>query len=95
MSSIANLGSIVTALPQVNLHAHVHKKGVHLDSGADSSSDTAAQVPVGAAQNIFGRLLRTLEQVVGLQPATAARAGVTAAADSTRATVGANVNVTV
>ncbi len=34
-----------------------------------SSTTTAAQVPVGAAQNLFGNILNTLEQVIGVAPA--------------------------
>ena len=33
-----------------------------------SSTTTAAQVPVGAAQNLFGNILNTLEQVIGVAP---------------------------
>jgi len=103
MSSIANLGSAVAVLPAVNIHPHVHKKGAHTESTGDSNSGTAAQVPVAAAQNLFGSLLRTLEQVVGLQPATAAT-NASVAASSGRSVaasaasgpaVGANVNVKV
>jgi hypothetical protein len=87
MSSIANITSASSALPPVNVHPHGHKRGAHVESAGDSSSDTAAQVPVGAAQNLFGSLLQSLEQVIGVQPATATPAAATsAAATSTSST---------
>ena len=90
MSSIANLSSAPSAVPPGNLHLHGHKKGSHVGSIDDSSSDTAAQLPVGAAQNLFSRMLQSLEQVIGVQlsaptpTATAATAApaVTAATSS-------------
>jgi hypothetical protein len=85
MSSIANLGSAAAALPQLNIHPHGHKKGSSALTDL-SSSDTAAQLPVPAAQNLFGNMLRSLEQVIGLNltPAPAA-----AAAPAATATAGA------
>jgi hypothetical protein len=77
MSLIANLSSAPSALPPVNVHPHGHKRGSHVASSDDSSSDTAAQIPPGAAQNLFGSLLQSLEQVIGVQPATAAGAAAT------------------
>jgi hypothetical protein len=71
MSSIANLSSAPSALPPVNMHPHGHRHGSHVESTDDSSSDTAAQVPPGAAQNLFGSLLQSLEQVIGVQSTTA------------------------
>ena len=96
MSSIANLGSAPAALPQLNLHPHGHKKGL-------SGSDTAAQLPVRAKQNIFSNLLQSLEQAIGLQlispadvpasPAATAASGAGTAAAITQAasTVGTNL----
>ena len=80
MSSISNLSSAPAVLPALNLHPHGHKKGPHVDSTNDSSNDTAAQGPAGAAQNLFGKLLQSLEQVIGLNltTATAATAATTA-----------------
>jgi hypothetical protein len=69
MFSIANLSSAPSALPQVNVHPHGHKRGSHVESADDSGTDTAAQIPPGAAQNLFGSLLQSLEQVIGAQPA--------------------------
>jgi hypothetical protein len=88
MSSIASITSASPALPPVNVHPHGHKRGSHVESAGDSSSDTAAQVPVGAAQNLFGSLLQSLEQVIGVQPATATPASGTSAA-TTSSTAGA------
>src|ERR1700726_1426371 len=71
MSSVANITAASSALPPLNVHPHGHKRGSHVESAGDSGSDTAAQVPVGAAQNLFGSLLQSLEQVIGVQPSTA------------------------
>jgi hypothetical protein len=69
MSALSIPSSAAAALPAVNVHphGHGHKKGVDTDPLTDSSSTTAAQVPVGAAQNLFGNILNTLEQVIGIQ----------------------------
>jgi hypothetical protein len=80
MSSIENLKFMPAALPRVNIHPHGHKKGSHLGLDGDPSSDTAAQVPVGTAQNLFGSLLHSLEQVIGLQSAAPAAGSTTSAA---------------
>lgn len=95
MSSIANLGSAAAALPQLNIHPHGHKKGSPALSTDLSTSDTAAQLPVPAAQNLFGNMLRSLEQVIGLQltPAPAA-APAAPAAPATTATAGTAAGVT-
>jgi hypothetical protein len=87
MSSIANLSSAPSALPPVNVHPHGHKRGSHVESTDNSSSDTAAQIPPGATQNMFGSLLQSLEQVIGIQPTTAAPA--TAASAATASTTAA------
>jgi hypothetical protein len=83
MSSIANLTS-TPALPQLNTHPHGHKKGSHVasadDSDSTSNSNTAAPVPVGTQQNLFGSLLQSLEQVIGVQLSATAPAGAAAAA---------------
>ena len=78
MSSIANLTSL-PALPQLNIHPHGHKKGSHVESADDPGSNTAAPVPVGTAQNLFGSLLQSLEQVIGVQLSATAPAGAAAA----------------
>jgi hypothetical protein len=91
MSSIANLSSAPSALPPVNVHPHGHKHGSHVESADDSSSDTAAQVPPGAAQNLFGSLLQSLEQVIGVQSTTATPTA--AATPTTAASTGAPTTV--
>jgi hypothetical protein len=85
MSSIANLSSTPSALPPVNVHPHGHRRGSHVESADDSNSDTAAQVPPGAAQNLFGSLLQSLEQAIGLQSATAAPSSTATATPGTPA----------
>jgi hypothetical protein len=84
MSSIANLGSSAPAgLPQLNIHPHGHKKGAPALSNDLLSSDTSAQLPVPAAQNLFSNLLQSLEQAIGLSPATPAAPGAAAAPKAT------------
>ena len=74
MSSLAIPSSVSAALPALNVHphgGHGHKKGAELDlstDSTDSSSSTAAQVPVGSAQSLFGNAFNALEQLIGLQP---------------------------
>ncbi len=97
MLSIPNLTSASSALPPLNIHTHGHKKGSHVGSTDDSGSNSAAQAPSGTVQNLFGTLLQSLEQVIGLQSSTAkpaataatatAGAGATAATAATAATV--------
>jgi hypothetical protein len=77
MSSLAIPSSVSAALPAVNVkpHGHGHKKGSESDLSTDSttsSSSTAAQVPVGAVQSLFGNAFNALEQLVGIQPPSAA-----------------------
>jgi hypothetical protein len=75
MSSLAIPASVTAALPALNVHphgGHGHKKGLDLDSSTDSTSSTAAQVPVGSAQSLFGNAFNALEQLLGLQPPAAA-----------------------
>jgi hypothetical protein len=95
MSVIANLGSAVAAaLPPINPHLHGHKKGSHVQSVDDrsGSSDSAAQVPAGFQQNLFGSLLNSLEQVIGVQATTPA--GAATGTPSTAATGSATAGST-
>jgi hypothetical protein len=85
MSSIANLGAASAALPQLNIHPHGHKKGFDALSTDLSSSDSTAQLPVPAAQNLFSNLLQSLEQVIGLKSTPASPAAVAAPATGTAA----------
>jgi hypothetical protein len=65
---------VAAALPPINPHMHGHKKGSQVQSADETSgsSDSTAQVPVGLQQNLFGSLLNSLEQVIGVQAATPA-----------------------
>jgi len=88
MSSIPNLSTgPSSALFPTNIHAHGHKRGSQVDAGGDSASD--ASQASGAVENLFGSLLQSIEQVVGLQPATATSAAASAAA-GTPATAATN-----
>src|SRR5229473_5116392 len=91
MSLIPNLTSASSALPTLNIHTHGHKKGSHVGSPDDSTSSSSAQAPAGSVQNLFGTLLQSVEQVIGLQlsPAKPAAAATTAAATTTAAAAGA------
>jgi hypothetical protein len=75
MSLLSIANSAAAALPTVNIHPHGHRH---------SSDNTAGQVPVTTAQNLFGSLLQTLEQTVGLQ--TGATPSSSASPTSTTAT---------
>jgi hypothetical protein len=73
MSAIAIPGSASTTLPQINIRPHGHRHGGKVESTDDpstDSTDTAAQIPVGTAQNAFGSLFQSLEQMIGVQPPT-------------------------
>ena len=85
MSAVTNLSSVSpSALPPVNLHGHGHKHGSHVestDASADSTSnDALGQAPAGSTQNLFGSLMQSLEQVIGLQPSTTTPATAASAA---------------
>jgi hypothetical protein len=71
MSLLAILSPAASALPAINIHPHGHKRGSHVEAANESGSDTAAQVPAGAVQNLFGTLLQSLEQVIGVQSSVA------------------------
>jgi hypothetical protein len=88
MSTIANLTSSSSALPLINAHPHGHKKTSQLDPTADSGSSTAAQVPAATAQNLFGSLLQSLEQVIGVQFASTAPSTAAAATTAPSTTTG-------
>jgi hypothetical protein len=98
MSSLAIPASVSSALTAVNVlpHGHGHKKGVDLNSSPDSTSSTAAQVPVGAAQGLFGNAFNALQQLLGLQPPSAASlaAAPGSATAPTAATAATNANST-
>jgi hypothetical protein len=94
MSTIANLTSSSSALPLVNAHPHGHKKTSQLDPTADSGSSTAAQVPAATAQNLFGSLLQSLEQVIGVQFASTAPSTAAAATNAPSTTTGPGATTT-
>jgi hypothetical protein len=71
---------VPSALATLNLHAHGHKKGSHVESTVDSSTATAAKVPPATVQNLFNSLLQSLEQVVTGVSAPASAATTTVAA---------------
>jgi hypothetical protein len=69
MSSLS-IPTVTAPLPAANVrpHGHGHKKDSLLDPAAadtDSGSSTAAQVPVGSAQTMFGRLFGAISQLLG------------------------------
>ena len=92
MSSLAIPSSVSAALPALNVHphgGHGHKKGAELDlstDSTDSASSTAAQVPVGSAQSLFGNAFSALEQLIGLQPPSAASPAAASNTNSAAAT---------
>jgi len=90
MLPIPNLTSASSALPTLTIHTHGHKKGSHVGSPDDSTSSSSAQAPSGSVQNLFGTLLQSVEQVIGLQlsaakPAAAATTAAAAAGAGTTA----------
>jgi hypothetical protein len=109
MSAISISSSTAAAtLPAANIHphGHGHKKdgGMQADLLTDDSSNTttAAQVPVAAAQNLFGNFLKTLEQVIGVTPAASiagaaanlvSSAAGSAAAPNSTAAAGSKINL--
>jgi hypothetical protein len=101
MSSLT-MPSVTAALPAVNVHphGHGHKKGSELDPTTDTDSSTAAQIPVGSAQNMFGSLFSSLTQILGGQPAAAASSAATSATTANpnavaaaAATAGSKINL--
>jgi hypothetical protein len=103
MSSLTMPSAVTPNLPAVNIHphGHGHKKGSPLDPTADSSSDTAAQIPVGSAQNLFGSLFSSLQQIIGAKSVPAAtnpaastsNAAATSAAAGSAAAAASKINV--
>jgi hypothetical protein len=72
MSSLS-IPTVAAPLPAANArphgHGHGHKKDSPLDPTAtDTSSSTAAQIPVGSAQTMFGRLFSAISQLLGAPP---------------------------
>jgi hypothetical protein len=97
MSSLAIPPAAAAALPQMNIHSHGHghKKGMQLESLTDPSSSAADQTATGSTQNVFSRLLSSLEQAIGIQPAKSPQSAQTAAATQTaQLTSGSTINIT-
>ena len=78
--SVLNIPTVIgSAISSLSSH---HKKGIHgggtsnpLSSATSSASASTDGQPSGSTQNLFGTLLDTVEQVVGLQtPTNAANA---------------------
>lgn len=102
MSSLAIPSAVTSTLPAVNIHphGHGHKKGASLDPTADSASDTAAQIPLGSTQNLFGSLFSSLQQIIGAQsvpaaanPAASIANAASSAANQSAAAAGSKLNV--
>jgi hypothetical protein len=91
MSPLAIPPSVTAALPALNIHphGHGHKKGAELDLSTDSTSSTAAQIPVGSAQSLFGKAFAALEQLVGLTPPAASSPAAAPSTNSAAASVAA------
>ncbi|HEX4242223.1 MAG TPA: hypothetical protein VHZ53_12495 [Steroidobacteraceae bacterium] len=102
MSSVSTVSGAAPALPQLNIqpHGHGHRHG-HVQSAdsTDSSGDTAAPVPAATQQSLFGNLLSSLEQAIGLQPpsstsSTPVTGAVTGSTGSSTAGTAATPNAT-
>jgi hypothetical protein len=100
MSPLAIASSATTALSSVNIHphGHGHKKGLQLDSAADSSG---AAGQASSNLNIFSSLFESQAQVIGARPAqTAQAAQVTKAthpaqsAQAAQLAIGSRINTT-
>jgi hypothetical protein len=78
-TSIANLSSAPSALSAVTSHSHGHRKGGRVDSTSQSEGDAMTPVPAGTQQNLFSSMLQSLEQVIGVQPASSTAAAAPAA----------------
>jgi hypothetical protein len=72
MSILSIPTAISSAVSSLTSH-HGHKKGVHGDGGSSAlngTSSTDDSQPSGSTQNLFGTLLDSVEQVVGIQTPT-------------------------
>ncbi len=75
MSSLNMPAAVTPNLPALNIpsHGHGHHKNASvLDPTENSSSATAAPIPVGTAQSFFGSLFSSLQQIIGGQSPAAA-----------------------
>lgn len=78
MTLLAIPNAISAAVSQLSHHGH--KKGVHGSANPATDSTSAGDDQSGSTQSLFGSLLDTAEQVVGIQTptTTAPAAGVNA-----------------
>jgi hypothetical protein len=70
--SINPVQSAAPALPGLHLQGHGHKKGVHGATRSDAATVASDQGPAGSTQNLFGSLLNSVEELIGVKPAAAA-----------------------
>jgi hypothetical protein len=75
--SVLNIPTVISSAISSLASHHGHKKGVHgggasnpLNSATSSASGNTDDQPTGSTQNLFGALLDTVEQVVGIQTPT-------------------------
>ena len=75
-----------SSLPALHLQGHGHKKGIHGDTQTEAATSTSTtdQEPTGSIQNLFGSILDSVEQLIGVKPAAAAAGAAVTAATSTR-----------
>jgi hypothetical protein len=71
----AKISPDAASLPAVTFRPHSHRKGSHVEAGSASGNAGGSGIgllPVGAGAGLFGKLLQSLEQVVGAQAPVAA-----------------------
>ena len=95
--SLGILSAASSVLPSLDVHPHGHMKGVHGQS-ADIFNIGSSEAPASAPHNLFGRLLHSVEQVIGVRLGSAANtasaaAGAAAGAATARGAKGAGLNV--
>jgi hypothetical protein len=95
MSPLPIPSAVTATLPVANIHpnGHGHKKGTPLDPSPGSTSGTSA--PLGSTQNLFSRLLSSLQQLIGARqvPTTPAPTLSANATAETAATAAPKINV--
>ena len=80
--SINPIQSSPASLPALLLQGHGHKKGVHGDTQPEAtrSGTNPEQGAAHSTQSLFGSLLDSVEQLIGISPASAAKAAATRSA---------------
>jgi hypothetical protein len=99
MSTPAIPAAASTALSSTifQLHALGHKRGLQSDALTDPSSSGASQTPSGSTQNLFGTVMSSLEQAIGIQHPQLGQTSATAPSQSTsgaQQSTGSKLNVT-